>query len=139
MAAKIVYDIAAMQCMNLFETLTKAKLKDCIMDEAQAVFVVEQNEIGKAIGKHGANVKALERALRKRVKLVEFHHDQQQFTRNLIAPLALQDYHEEEGVVVLTAKDLKTRGMLIGRNASHLRAFEAIVQRYFPLKELRVA
>lgn len=139
MGQKIIYDIAAMQCMNLFETLTRAKLKDCIVDKNQAVFIVEPNEIGKAIGKHGANVKNLERALRKRVKVVEFNTDQQQFTRNLIAPLEIQDYHEEDGVVVLTAKDLKTRGMLIGRSASNLRAFEAIIQRYFPLKELRVA
>jgi len=34
--------------------------------------------------------------------------------------------------------DLKTRGLLIGRNAAHLRSYEEIMKRYFPVKELKV-
>ena len=45
---------------------------------------------------------------------------------------------EEGGIVFLDPKDLKTRGLLIGRGASNLRFFEAIVKRYFPIDELKV-
>ena len=44
-----------MKYMQLFENLTRAKLKDCINDEP-LIFIVEENEIGKAIGKGGSNI-----------------------------------------------------------------------------------
>ena len=58
-----------MKIMSLFETLTQAKLKDCIFDE-RIIFIVEENQIGKAIGKNGVNVRKIESALNKKVKIV---------------------------------------------------------------------
>lgn len=137
--AKIVFDIQTISCMSLFEKITRARLKDCIMQENDnIVFIVENGEIAKAIGKQGVNVKKLEKALNKRIKIVEFNEDLEQFIRNLVAPLKVEHVVQEDEKVILTAKDLKTRGLLIGRNASHLRGFEAIIQRYFPIQELRV-
>jgi hypothetical protein len=52
--------------------------------------------------------------------------------------LELKEAKLEDTTLFLAAKDLKTRGLLIGRGASNLRLFEAIVQRYFPIKEIRV-
>ena len=136
---KIVYDIAAMKFMHIFESLTHARLKDCIPGPNQIIFVVHENEIAKAIGRGGVNVRKLENKLNKRVKIVEFNADRSRFIQNLIAPLEIIGMEiKDDDRVVLTAKDLKTRGLLIGRDASNLRSFEAIIKRYFPIKELRV-
>ena len=63
----------------------------------------------------------------------------QEFVRNAVAPSELMDVSEEDGVVTMTAADHQTRGILIGRSASNLRATETLVKRYFPIKELKVA
>lgn len=138
MSAKIVYDIDAMKFMSLFENITRAKLKDCIIKENMILFIVQPNEISKAIGSKGVNVRKLERILNKRVKIVEFASEPVNFIKNLIHPLQVREINEEDGVYTLTPLDLKTRGLLIGRNASHLRAYEEIMKRYFPIKELKV-
>ncbi|MEM3154938.1 MAG: NusA-like transcription termination signal-binding factor [Candidatus Woesearchaeota archaeon] len=135
---KIVLDTNTLQIIALFEKLTGAHVKDCVPGEEQVVFIVHEGEIAKAVGKGGQHVRNLEHKLKKRVKVVEFHTDVIQFVRNVVAPLELKEVKMEDTVVYLTAKDLKTRGLLIGRGASNLRLFEAIVQRYFPIKELRV-
>ena len=135
--ARITYDDRAMKCMSLFETITKTQLKDCIIDNI-VLFIVQEGQIGKAVGKKGANVRALERALKTRVKIVEWNPELVRFVQNLIYPAKLKGITEEDGVVVMDPVDLKTRGMLIGRNASTLRNYEAIVQRYFDVKELKV-
>ncbi len=135
---KIVLDMQAMQTIALFEQLTGAHVKDCISSDEQIIFVVYEGEIAKAIGKGGQHVRNLEHKLKKRIKIVEFHTDVLQFMKNLVAPLELREVKMQDTVVFLSAKDLKTRGLLIGRGASNLRLFEAIVQRYFPIKELRV-
>lgn len=135
---KIVLDMQAMQTIALFEQLTGAHVKDCIPSDEQVVFVVHEGEIAKAIGRGGHNVRNIENKLKKRIKIVEFHTDVLQFVRNVVAPLELQEAKLEDTTIFLSAKDLKTRGLLIGRGASNLRLFEAIVKRYFPITEIRV-
>jgi len=137
-SAKIVYDMSAMKFMSLFENITRSKLKDCIIKESMILFIVQPNEIGKAVGAKGVNVRKLERLLNKKVKIVEFNPEPVNFIKNLVHPLQVQEITEDEGIYTLTPADLKTRGLLIGRNASHLRAYEEIVKRYFPIKELKV-
>jgi N utilization substance protein A len=139
MSAKIVYDTATMQVMVHFERMTGARLKDCIVGENQVVFIIEPGFMGKAIGPRGANVRRLEDALKKKVKMVEFAHELVSFIKNLAYPIDVKEVTETDGVVVITPPDLKSRGLLIGRNAQTLRAYEAVVQRFFPIKELRVA
>jgi len=137
-SAKIVYDMSAMKFMSLFESITRAKLKDCVIKENMVLFIVHPNEIGKAVGSKGANVRKLEKVLNKKVKIVEFSPEPVNFIKNLVHPLQVKEITEDEGTYTLTPVDLKTRGMLIGRNASHLRAYEDVVKRYFPVKELKV-
>ena len=135
---KITLDTQTMQMIALFEQMTGAEVKDCITDENQVLFIVNEGEIAKAIGKGGRNPRSLEHAVKKRVNIVEFHADLVQFVQNLISPLELKTAKLEGQTLFLDAKDLKTRGLLIGRGASNLRFFEAIVKRYFPIEEIRV-
>jgi len=134
---KIVYDMQTMQIITMFEQMTGAHVKDCVMGDP-VIFIVHEGEIAKAIGKGGSHVRNLEYKLKKRVKLVEFNADVLQFVKNLVAPLELFKANFDDSKLILSAKDLKTRGLLIGRSASNLRMYEAIIQRYFPIQELRV-
>ncbi|MBW2970289.1 NusA-like transcription termination signal-binding factor [Candidatus Woesearchaeota archaeon] len=134
---KIVLDSQTMQMIALFEQLTGAHVRDCVNAD-QVIFIVHEGEVGRAVGKGGQHVRNLEHKLKKKVKIIEFHGDVMQFVKNVVAPLVLEEVKFEDGVLLLTAKDLKTRGLLIGRGASNLRLFEAIVKRYYPIKELRV-
>jgi len=135
---KIVLDTQTLQTIAMFEQGTGARVKDCVNADEQIVFVVEEGEMAKAIGKGGQHVRALERLIKKRVKIIEFNPNLVQFVKNVVAPLEVAEVKEEGGKVFLNAKDLKTRGLLIGRGASNLRFFEGIVKRYFPIGEMRV-
>ncbi|MBW2975780.1 NusA-like transcription termination signal-binding factor [Candidatus Woesearchaeota archaeon] len=134
---KIKYDINLMKYMQIFESLTKARLKDCI-DNEQLIFVVEENEIGKAIGKGGSNVRRLESLLNKKVKIVEFSADVRQFIRNFIMPLQVNDINEEDKVIRIFGPDTKTKGLLIGREKKNLNNLKEITRRYFDFEDIRV-
>jgi len=135
---KIKYDMNVMKYMSLFDSITRAGLKDCIIDHA-IIFVVNEGEIAKAIGKGGINVKKLEKATNKKVKIVEYNTDIVTFIKNLVYPLKVKEVIQDDDVVTMVPPDSKTRGMLIGRGAMHLRSYETVIKRYFPLKELKVA
>ena len=133
------FDTKTLQMITLFEQMTGAKVKDCIITEGGVTFIVDEGEIAKAIGKGGKNARELERMAKKKIKIAEFHKDLIQFIQNLIHPLELSEAKLDNEILLLHAKDLKTRGLLIGRNASNLRFFEAVTKRYFPIKEIKVA
>ncbi|MFH2027965.1 MAG: NusA-like transcription termination signal-binding factor [Nanoarchaeota archaeon] len=134
---RIKYDLNLMKFISLFESLTNAKVKDCI-DSEQLIFVVEENEIGKAIGKHGVNVKKMIGILKRPIKIVEFSSDLLQFIKNFIYPLQLKNIGDEAGLVTISGVDTKTNGLLIGRDRKNLEILKSIVKRYFPIEDIKV-
>jgi len=136
---KIKYDMELMGFMKIFQQITRARLKDCLVDENSLLtFIVEQDEIGKAVGKKASNVMVLERAFKRKIKIAEFNNEVTGFVKSLIYPLKALDIQDEDGVITITPQDSKTRGYLIGRAASNLRNLESITKRYFQIKEIKV-
>lgn len=136
---KIKYDNTLLKLMSFFETITKAKLKDCFVDQnSMLVFVVEPAQYGLAVGRAGSSVKRLEAVLKRKIKIVEFSGDMVSFITSLIQPSKAKDIKFEDGVVTITPESSESRGYLIGRAGKNLRNYESIIRRYFPIKELRV-
>jgi len=133
---KIKYDSEIMKLMTLFESMTRAKLKDCILNE-RLLFIVEGNEIGKAIGKKGSNIKRLENMLNKRIKVVEFSPDVLQFIKNLLYPLQTSGIENNDDVIAIQA-DTKTKSLIIGRNQQNLKNLISIVKRFFDIESIKV-
>jgi|TARA_B100001964_G_C14248416_1_gene608638 N utilization substance protein A len=136
--ARIKYNSDVMKYIALFESLTGAKVKDCIVND-NILFIVHENEMGKAIGKQGSNIKRAENALKKKIRLVEFNNDVCRFVQNLIHPLKVREIKEEESIVTIYVNDTKTRGMLIGRDRHNLNSINNIVKRHFDVVEIKVA
>jgi NusA-like KH domain protein len=135
---KIKLDSDHLKIISLFQSLTQVSCRDCIEDGERIVFVVPQNQASKAVGKRGMNVRRLEKALKRKLKIVEYNPEVTEFTRNVIYPLKAKEVAEQDGQVVITPPDLQTRGHLIGRNARQLKATEALIKRHFQIRELRV-
>ena len=127
-----------MQYISLFESLTGAKVKDCIVNDS-ILFIVHENEMGKAIGKQGLNIKRVENTLKKKIRLVEFNDNVLQFVENLIYPIKPKETKEEDGIITIYGNDTKSKGLLIGRDRHNLNQINDIVKRYFDVKEVKVA
>ena len=137
--SKIRYDNTLIKLMSFFESLTKAKLRDCFVDQNDSlVFVVEPAQLGIAIGKGGSKVWRLEKALKRKIKVVEYSDDVVSFVSSLIQPLKAKEIEFVDGVATIAA-DSGIRGYIIGRGGRNLRNYESILKRYFPIKELKVS
>src|SRR6056297_3448147 len=136
---KFKYDMDALQKMNLFEKITKAKLKDFFVHNEKMHFIVEPGNLYRALGKNKANVTKLEELLKKKVKIIEYSDDMLKFIVNVMAPLKVVDIKNDDNIVTITGPDQKTKGLMIGARAQNLRMFEGVIQKYFPeLKEIKV-
>ncbi|MBS3105058.1 NusA-like transcription termination signal-binding factor [Candidatus Woesearchaeota archaeon] len=135
--SKLKYDSDSMKLITLFESMTGAKVKDCITNE-KIIFIIGENDMGKAIGKNGANIKRMENKLRKKVKLVEFSSDVLQFVKNIVYPAEILDVRQENEGIIIHAKDTHARAMLIGRERKNINHLSGIVRRHFDIKEIKV-
>jgi N utilization substance protein A len=135
---KITFDTELLKLMALFENITHAQLKDCFFDREKLVFLVDEGEMGKALGKNKMNIVKLEKMLKRKVKIVEFNPNRLQFITNYLAPLRVTDIREEDGIVTVTGADTKTKGLIIGIKAQNLRNLEKIAGKYFTVQEIKV-
>ena len=82
------------------------------------------------------NIRKLQRLFKKRIKVIEFNQNPQEFVRNCIAPLEVETITLEEDKLTLKSSDTKIKGMLIGREKQNLKELNEIVQKFFKIEVL---
>lgn len=137
---RIKYDMSLMKTMPLFEKVARCPLKDSFIDKNEMlVFVVEEEFLSRAIGKEASNVKRLESLLNRKIKILGYTPEIVQFVRNVLYPIRVNGIREDEGIITIDGSDMRTKGLLIGKNAQNLKNNLWIVQRYFDnIKEIKV-
>ena len=135
---KIKYDTSLVKLFPYFESVTRVQVRDCVDQGERLIFFVDAHELGKAVGKHAVNVKHLEFKLKKKIKVIGYSEDKITLLKNIVFPLTIADVQEDGDTLILTSPDHQTRGMLIGRGGQNLRSLEQLMQRFFPVKEIKV-
>ncbi len=126
-----IYNKDLIGCMNVFESITKVKAKDCYDAGNDLIFIVESINMPKAIGKGGSKAKLLAKLLRKSIKIVEYSNDPSKFVANFISPIEGKVYKESESVIAIHLSSDKDKRMVIGRDKKNIGNMQKIVSNYF--------
>jgi transcription termination/antitermination protein NusA len=117
--------------INLFEKLTGARVKDSWTENEFLVFLVEEGNIGRALGKDNTNLRKAESVFKKRIRIIGFSDDACKFVSNLIYPNKADDIKEDGNNILIYAQDAKLKGRIFGRDRENLKKVSEIVKRYF--------
>ncbi|MBU4501962.1 MAG: NusA-like transcription termination signal-binding factor [Nanoarchaeota archaeon] len=121
--------------INLFERITRARVKNCYQGHDSLIFIVYEGEAGKAIGKKGDNVKRLNHLFKKRVKIVEYNNDPLKFIGNLILPIRAENIRfEDEKTIIIEGKGIKFKQVVLGPERKNLKEIQNIVSNYFDVE-----
>ena len=121
----------------MVSSLPGAGVKDCI-EHDKLIFIINETDIGKAIGKKGVNIRCLEQMFNKKIKMVEFSNDEVQFVKNYLYPLEVSEIRRDDDTLVIVGNDTRTKGLIIGRDRTNLNLLKDIVNRYFKVSEIKV-
>ena len=119
----------------LFENMTGAMVKDCIIDDehGKVTFVVKNGDMGLAIGKGGSTVSKVQRAVDKGIEIVELSDDSIQFIKNLLSPAEVQGVkvlQKESGEKIATVTaDNTNKRIAIGKNGVNIERAKLIAKR----------
>jgi N utilization substance protein A len=144
MATGIKLTSKEMRFIALFESITGAAVKDCILDEDanRAIVLVKQGDVGMAIGKGGKNIRLLERMTSKRHEIIEYSEDPAQFIRNALKPARVREIRITEKPdgksIAVVAVDPKDKGIAIGKNGRNAERIRFLAKRYFQIENVSI-
>ncbi|AAB85545.1 MULTISPECIES: NusA-like transcription termination signal-binding factor [Methanothermobacter] len=119
----------------LFESMTGAMVKDCIVDDenGRVTFLVKKGDMGLAIGKKGSTVAKVQKALDKGVEVIEHSNDPVEFIKNLMAPAKVRSIRilqKENGEKIATVEtDPKNKRIAIGRGGQNIERARLLARR----------
>jgi N utilization substance protein A len=120
--------------ISLFEQLTGAAVKDCIMDESRMVFIIKEGDLGRAIGKKGAVISRVRSIFNKQVEVFEYADTAEKFIRNLFSPVQITNLNiqgDGDKRIAYVNVDPMDRGAAIGRDGEKVKLARQLLQRHF--------
>ena len=123
-----------LKCREEFETVTGAAVIDCLITDAAVSFIVKQGELGRAIGKKGANITRVRQTFARQVLVFEDSPDMEQFIRNLFGSIAVKNinvHEKSDSKIAYVTVDEQDRGNAIGRNGDRIKVGRSLLQRRF--------
>ena len=117
-----------------FESLTNVMPNDYVESEGMVVFTVDQEKLGKAIGKNGININKLKAKFKKRILVVGDSEDPEAFVRSYfnninIMSLEVRDVMGEKALMITL--DEKDRGIAIGRDGERIKSLKELLKKKF--------
>ncbi|MEM2212511.1 MAG: NusA-like transcription termination signal-binding factor [Candidatus Nezhaarchaeales archaeon] len=128
--------------MQIFEALTSARTRDCVMDHdrGRILFLVEKGDMGLAIGKNGSNIKRINKLLGKNVEIVEAAEDPEGLIRNSLLPAQVQAVKLSKTVdgkiIAYVTVNPKDKGIAIGKNGNKIARARIFAKRHFNIDDV---
>ena len=130
--------------ISLFQNMSGATVRDCIVDDkgGRMIFIVNNGQMGLAIGKKGATIQSIERVIKKPVEVVEWSDDPAEMVRNALDPRAIQEVRltdKLDGSKSMTVVvDPRRKGAVLGRGGKNAEKVRLIAKKYFNITNVQI-
>jgi N utilization substance protein A len=130
--------------MRLFQSVSGATARDCVIDSKQdrVIYVVNKGEMGLAIGRDGNSIKNVQRLVGRPVELVEYSEDPKELIRNTLHPEYVADVRLTERVdgskVAVVVVDERRKGAVVGKGGRNAEKARLFAKRYFDIANVQI-
>ena len=144
MQDKIKLSSDQLKLMSMFQEISGAMAKDCVVDEKmnRVIFIVNKGEMGLAIGKNGQSIKNIKKSVGQDVDLVEYSDDPAELIANslnhkLVKNIKLTEKTDGLKTAIVSVDDSK-KGEIVGRNGKNAERARLLAKRYFQITTLQI-
>ncbi|MCX8195764.1 MAG: NusA-like transcription termination signal-binding factor [Acidilobaceae archaeon] len=128
--------VEELKFMSIFSEVTGATPIRCIVEEesGKLLFLVNKGELGKAVGRNGANIRVLGELFKRSVEVFEYSDNVEEMVRNLfpavrILEVSVSERGEEKLISVRVREEDK--GRAIGRNGRNVKRASLVLSKLF--------
>jgi N utilization substance protein A len=132
-----------MKYIALFENMTGATARDCIIDEraGRIIFLAKPGDMGLAIGKGGRNINILKRMTGKQIEVVEYADSPEKLIRNSLSPANVREIRlteKPDRKIAVVEIDPKDKSIAIGKNGRTIEKTRMLAKRYFQIDHVAI-
>jgi len=127
--------------MTIFENLTGAGIKDCVHSENIIGFLVDQGDMGLAIGRSGSNIEKVKQATGREILVMEFSDDLTEFIKNLFKPIKVRQvriHKSENEKVAIVEVNRNDRKRVIGHNGHKIKIAKSLANRHHNINDIKI-
>lgn len=131
--------------MALLSELTNTTVMDCILDNDnnRIIFLVNPNEVGRAIGPRGFFVQKLRKILNKDIEIVGYSDKLDEQIKLALLPVRVTDTKintRPDGAKILyIAVNPADKAMAIGKGGRNIQRLKLILKRHFNIDSVIIA
>ena len=144
MTEKIKLTSDELRLISLFQSITGATARDCVLDDKmeRVIFIVNKGQMGLAIGKGGATIRQLQNVVGKKVELVEYSDDPLEFIRNILNSDMINEVKINDRIdgtrQAIVIVDAKKKGVVVGREGRNAEKARLLAKRYFQISNVLI-
>ncbi len=126
--------------LTLFESLTGASVKDCIVQDEKVIFVVKKGDMGIAIGRGGINVERAREIIGKKIEIVEHSDDPVEFITNIFKPIKInvKIIEKSNKKIAVINVNPQYKGLLIGKGGKNINKAKELARRHHNIDDIVV-
>lgn len=131
--------------MALLSEMTNTTVRDCIIDDEnnRIIFMVNPDEVGKAIGPRGFYVQQLRKILNKNIEIVGYSDKLDEQVKLALMPVRVKETKlttRPDGTKVLyIAVDPNDKALAIGKGGRNIQKLRLIMKRHFGIDTVIIA
>ncbi len=144
MSSGIRFTSREMRYIALFENITGATVRDCIIDEDlnRIIFIIKEGDVGMAIGRRGKNIHLLEKMTGKKHEIIEHSESPVQFIKNALKPARVKEIRITERpdgkTIAVVSVNPRDKGVAIGKNGRNAERIRFLAKRYFQIQNVSI-
>ena len=125
--------------INALQDIVGVNARDCLIEEKRLSFIVNENDMGKAIGKNGERIKKLGEKANKQIELYAFTKKPEEFIKKAFAKIKFNEITitKNEKKIMQIVCDLENKMKLL-RNPLKFKRVKKIMQRNFEIEDVKV-
>ena len=138
---EIKLDADTLRIFAMFEGLTKASRKDVIDEEDRIIFVVDEGQVGRAVGKGAANLKRLRENMQKEVVLIGYAADREQMLKNVFHRFKVEgvEWEDRNGdIIAHVTVPSEEKGKAIGKGGRNIQLARMLMKRHHAVADVSV-
>ncbi len=130
-----------MQYINMASRITKTTIINCVINDDNLIFIVNNGQIGQAIGKNAKNLKKLRNLFKKNIKFVEYNKDKKIFIENLCKPYNVNNITfegSEDNIIAKVEVDSSEKSKIIGKGGKNIEIIRNLARRHHSIKDVQI-
>lgn len=136
---EIVLDAETLRIFAMFEGMTRASLKDVLDEEDRIIFVVDEGQVGRAVGKGAVNLKRLRENMQKEVVLIGFAADREQMLKNVFHRFTVEkvEWEDRNGdIIAHVTIPAEEKGKAIGKGGRNIQLARTLMKRHHQVADV---